>query len=277
MEQQYHLCLSVPQASPWIALTFKEIALLLLHSFNSLGTPCTFKNNLISKEKTNILLHYQNIDERDKQLQEIKYIPYQLEQLGTGDWQDSAETQRILRGAAEIWDYSRQNIKFLGKLGLSAQYLPPGFHEKLETIQPAEKDIDILFYGLLNERRRKILHSLQKQNRFKTVILNGAFGEERDRYIARAKIVLNAHFYKTQIFEAIRVSYLLNNKVFVISEQSVDYPYPKVDLVRAPYAEIVDTCRQYLADYASAQKIAELNYQQFKENYPMTKLLAKVI
>ncbi|MDR1113818.1 MAG: hypothetical protein LBL50_01855, partial [Candidatus Margulisbacteria bacterium] len=66
-------------------------------------------------------------------------------------------------------------------------------------------------------------------------------------------------------------------KVFVISEQSVDNPYPRVDLVSAPYEQIVDTCLQYLADYSRAQKIAELNYQQFKENYAMTKLLAKVI
>jgi hypothetical protein len=265
---------------PWEALTFKEIALLLLYSFNSLGMPCTFKNNLISKEKTNILLHYQNIDDCDKQLREIKYIPYQLEQLGTGGWQDSEETQSILRNAVNIWDYSRQNIKFLEKLGLSAHYLPPGFHEKLETIpssSPAEKDIDILFYGLINERRQEILSQLQKQSGIKIVVLNGVFGAQRDQYIARTKIVLNLHYFKTQIFESVRVSYLLNNKVFVISEQSVDNPYPRVDLVNAPYEQIVDTCLQYLADYSHAQKIAKLNYQQFKENYAMTKLLAKVI
>ncbi|GBR74984.1 hypothetical protein NO1_2065 [Candidatus Termititenax aidoneus] len=265
------------QLNPLEALIFKEIALLLLYSFNSLGVPCTFKNNLISKEKTNILLHYQNIDERDKKLREVKYIPYQFEQLGNGGWQDSAEMQSILHNAANIWDFSLKNIKYLENLGLSAQYLPPGFHEKLETIQPVEKDIDILFYGIINERRQEILSQLQKQSNIKTIILNGVFGTQRDQYIARAKIVLNLHHYKTRIFESARVSYLLNNKVFVVSEQSADNPYSQVDLVSVPYEQIVDTCLQYLADYSRAQKIAELNYQQFKENYPMVKLLAEII
>lgn len=46
-------------------------------------------------------------------------------------------------------------------------------------------------------------------------------GDERDQYIARAKVVLNMHrFQETKVFEIARVSYLLANRKAVVSEIS---------------------------------------------------------
>jgi hypothetical protein len=48
--------------------------------------------------------------------------------------------------------------------------------------------------------------------------LAGVYREERDRLIARAKVVLNMHYYDARVFEIVRVSYLLSNEKAVVAE-----------------------------------------------------------
>ena len=48
--------------------------------------------------------------------------------------------------------------------------------------------------------------------------LQGVFGAERDKYIARSKIVLNLHLYETKVFEIVRVHYLMNNSKVVVTQ-----------------------------------------------------------
>ena len=126
IDQQYHICLIAKKTNLTDMLTFKEAAILLLHSFHSLGLSCTLKINQFDKNKINILLNYHNISHTEEILQKIQYIPYQLEQFGTNGWQDCIEIQNILRGATEVWDYSMSNINFLQNKNIQAKYLPPG-------------------------------------------------------------------------------------------------------------------------------------------------------
>ncbi|MHC4843687.1 MAG: hypothetical protein ACYTEE_07795, partial [Planctomycetota bacterium] len=83
----------------------------------------------------------------------------------------------------------------------------------------------------------------------KVEALFGVYGVERDHYISRAKIVLNIHFYETKVFEIVRVSYLLANKKFVISEpgndQELESPF-RDGLVFLPYNGLVEECVKYL-------------------------------
>jgi hypothetical protein len=213
-------------------------------------------------------------------LLQTKYIVYQLEQLSDepeGWYQQFPEViQNILENSLEIWDYSTENLKFLQKKDLPAKLLPVGYLEKLETISPTKKDIDVLFYGSLNERRRRILTALSDRG-LKVQHLFAVYGTQRDAYIARSKIILNIHFYEARIFEAARIAYLLNNQAFVITEESVDNPYPAVELIQVPYAQLIEECVQRVADYENSQKIAQKNYQQFKANYAMPGLLASVL
>ena len=80
-----------------------------------------------------------------------------------------------------------------------------------------KKNIDVLFYGLLNERRKLIINNLLKKN-IKVKHLFGVYGEDRDEWIAKSKLVLNLHMYESKIFEIIRVFYLLTNGIPVVSE-----------------------------------------------------------
>jgi len=256
-------------------LCFREIGLLLLSALKSNGLECDFTFNKLAEDRINIILGYHLI-RSETDLKSYHYIVYQLEQLGSKEFPFSSNMERILRQAVQVWDYSHKNILFLENLGISARYLVPGYHRNLEMV-PADtrRTIDVLFYGSIAERRRKALTQLSERCKLK--ILFGVYGEKRDQWICRSQVVLNVHHYSQQIFEAVRVSYLLNNGVLVISEEAENLCYPKVDLITTSYERLIDTCIDFLKDPQRMEKIRSANYLQFKEHYPMTELLQLVL
>jgi hypothetical protein len=181
--------------------------------------------------------------------------------------------------------------------------LPIGFHEKLRTIPdrtgsdvqnsilpgaditawqespPAKMNsvrqsppIDVLFYGSMNERRKAVLQDLARDLSVKALF--GAYGPERDAWIARSKIVLNIHYYERQILEQVRISYLLNNRRFVLSEQSARNPYGAA-LATAPYWELAAQCRFYLNHPAERERLADAGFRWLQER-PMTESLRQI-
>jgi hypothetical protein len=277
----YHICLVYLPTNAGVKypLIFMEIITLLFHSFAALGRVCTFKANKLEKEKTNIIIgNVMTNPDLPEFLAGNKYILYQLEQLSdTEGWYSRFSLFRnILQNSSEIWDYSVNNIEFLKARNINARLLPLGYNKNLENIINAEKDIDVFFYGSIKERRLQILRKLDARG-LNVKSLSNIYGRERDQYIARAKIVLNIHYFDTAVFESARIHYLLNNKIFVVTEQSVDNPYEKVDLVCVPYEQLADECVKRLADWGNSQKLAELNYEQFKKHYPMVRFLKNIV
>ncbi len=98
------------------------------------------------------------------------------------------------------------------------------------------------------ERRQDILAAL-RQRGIHTEVLFGAYGTRRDRAIARAKIVLNMHYHESKVFEVVRVSYLLANGRFVVSERGCaveeDVEFA-AGVVFADYGDLVEACVSYL-------------------------------
>jgi hypothetical protein len=278
MKENYQVCLMAPEGYQG-SLIFRELLFLLRGALTSLGHDCVIKANQLDPERTNIVIGYHLLQYGDY-LSSYRYIPFQLEQLAAeGGWY-SENARLILEGAADVWDYSRRNIGFLAEKGLAARLLPVGYHEDLEIVEHApepEKDIDILFYGSINERRKAILDPLGRIPRARVATLTGIYGKERDSYIARSRIVLNMHFYKTAILEQVRVSFLLNNACFVVSEESQDDPYDGVPLVQAPYDRLVEVCRRYLETPDEIERERLRSYQAFKERYRMSELMRAVL
>jgi hypothetical protein len=129
-----------------------------------------------------------------------------------------------------------------------------------------DQDIDVLFYGSINSRRSSILDHLKKKG-LKVRSLFGAYGMRRDRFIARSKIVVNIHFYDTKVMEILRLSYLMANKRFVISERGNDEllerPFEE-GMVFVDYDSIVDGCLAYIEKPAERRKIADKGFQIFR-------------
>jgi hypothetical protein len=250
-----------------------DIGKLLLFSLESLGHPATLTINHLDRDAINILLGYHLL--ADPVLPEgYRCIVYQLEQLEENDgWlRANPAALGVLRRAHEVWDYSAENLAFLRARGISnLRLLPIGFHERLQTIPNLEQDIDVLFYGSVNERRKTVLEELAKSCKLEAIF--GVYGDQRDEYIARSKIVLNMHVYQAQILEQARISYLLNNRRFVISESSLVNPY-KGFLVTSPYEDLVPSCLRYLADEAERARLAEEGFARFRERSMATFLSA---
>lgn len=124
-----------------------------------------------------------------------------------------------LKQADEVWDYDEQNIEVLKLIrpDVKLHILKP--YKDWSVYKPVAKDIDILFYGSMNEHRAKILNELKKK--YKVVVLQNAWGTILDNYIMRSKILLNLHFYyESSMQEQARMIRWIGSPCRIISEKS---------------------------------------------------------
>jgi hypothetical protein len=229
-----------------------DIARLLFFSFESLGYEVTIRINKIDPKATNIIVGYERLASIPP-VSVASCILYQLEQLGTREDSIPENIREIYRGAKEVWDYDPHNIEVLKSIGITnVKFLPLAYHQKLATIPRTLEDIDVLFYGIMTDRRRMIIEELRPKVR--TLALEYVYGQDRDNWIARSKIVLNIHQYETQLAEQVRVSYLLNNAKCVVSEKSQWEPLGQWCAL-TPFEGLVDTCLTLVADNAQRERI----------------------
>ena len=122
-----------------------------------------------------------------------------------------------IKSANEVWDYDEQNIEILKSIRPDV---------KLHVLKPYKiwpqshvKDIDILFYGAINEHRGTLLKHLSEK--YKIVVCNGKFGSDLDSYILRSKILLNIHYYyECAMQEQARIVRWLGAPSRIVSEKS---------------------------------------------------------
>lgn len=166
-----------------------------------------------------------------------------------------------------IWDYSAENAARLRSLGAdSVDHVPVGYVPELSRIGPAVEDIDVLFYGSITPRRQAILEALKARG-LRVTGLCGCYGEERDKIIARAKIVLSVHSYsEVKIFEIVRAAYLLANFKAIVAECGPDTsvePDIRDALRGVPYDAIVDACVDLSRDDAARRELANRGHMLF--------------
>jgi hypothetical protein len=146
----------------------------------------------------------------------------------------------------KVWDYNPTNVETLRNLGVDVTFVPIGYAPSMTRVKPStRKPLDVLFLGSVNERRKKILVELGDRG-VKVMSVYGLYGADRDDVVSRAKIVLNVHFYEVKIFEAARISYLLANRAFVVTEESAYMPW-QGGYIAAPYDKLVETCMEWLS------------------------------
>lgn len=124
-----------------------------------------------------------------------------------------------LKQADEVWDYDEQNIEVLKLIrpDVKLHILKP--YKDWSKYAPVAKDIDILFYGSMNEHRAKILNELKKK--YKVAIIQTWDGRVLDSYIMRSKVLLNLHYYyESSMQEQARMIRWIGSPCRIVSEKS---------------------------------------------------------
>lgn len=101
--------------------------------------------------------------------------------------------------------------------------MPVGYDKKLslKNTNTNEYEYDVIFYGdINNERRKKYISKLSKL--FKVKVVNNLFGNALYKEIAKAKIVVNIHYYEDALLETTRLYECLSLNKVIVSEISSD-------------------------------------------------------
>ena len=260
----YNICIIKPKNYPH-SDAFWELAELLTYSLRDLENDVVMCISEIFADRQNILFGAHLLTDFDLPPSTIIFNTEQLLD-GNEKW-----VQRIIDLGKKyiIADYDDNNIKFLQQNGCKKVHkFQIGFHEKLNRIPHRKnKDIDVLFYGSAKERRRNLLNELSNSG-LKVKHLFGVYGAQRDEYISRAKIVLNCHHYEAKIFEIVRVHYLVNNNIPVVTEL---HPNTKIEpfwnsiITGVLFENITDECKKLLNDESIRMQSSEFAFNKFKE------------
>lgn len=265
---KYTIWVVSPVGYPHSPGAFQEVADSLNAAFLELHHECSVVTVQPASEENvvilgaNLLTHYPP----------AHWIIYNLEQMTANSSWITNWYIDLLR-LHPVWDYSPSNIFELGKLGIHALLLPIGYSPCLTRIPNLEdenwlndKPLDVLMYGSMNERRQKIFDELKEVCNAHWAF--GVYGAKRDELIARAKLVVNIHFYESKVFEIVRCSYLLSNKKCIVSERGLDLELEdkfKDGIVFCDYQDIAKTCRELIDNPEERNEIAQKGFEIFSQ------------
>ena len=148
-----------------------------------------------------------------------------------------------------IWDGLIDNMKEYERYGANAHFLRWGSHPRLqEVVHRSEKDLDFDFFGMLSERRQKLIKLLESAGLRGLADHSCPYFVRNDR-IARAKLQLNLiqHEKYTHV-NLLRIGYLADNGCCILSEEEND-PGRYLDFTEVVRVEtLVESARHFLAD-----------------------------
>jgi hypothetical protein len=281
MHKRFNICIVNPDRHLYAGVFF-EIADLLMYSIRDLGYQVDRSFNNIDIRAINIIIAVHLLD-----IAYIKNIPansiiLNTEQLSVTlpEW-----NQRILQSiecGLEFWDYSDTNIQYIKNIekfsNANIKKLNIGYQSELRNIVNHDYEIDVLFYGSINERREYILNSL-KDRGLKVKVFAGIYGKDRDYWISRSKVVLNLHYYNAQIFEVVRVFHLLTNSIAVVAEvnnSTIIEQRFKDGILAAPYEQLVDYTVDLIGNENKLKEQRWIGYESIKK-YPQSNFTSALL
>ena len=189
-----------------------------------------------------------------------------------------------------LLEYNILNINYLKNTNknIDYQFIPLCYSSFLEDYYNSrivkktfiEKDIDILFLGKLNRRRKNIINPLTQKYKIVTKYnFDDKGNTELCNLIERSKIVLNVLFYKSNIiFDYYRNSFILSTRTLLITEKSTSKDYNIEDgllelesnIINVEYDKIIETVNNYIDNMTEDKynKLVDTQYNAFK-NYKM--------
>jgi hypothetical protein len=178
-----------------------------------------------------------------------------------------------------VLDYNSININNLKK-NTNIYYSPLLYNKYLvntynlnitNKIEYINKEFDILIYGSINDRRLNIINKLKKK--YNVLCINTIYNDFKElcNYINKSKIILNIFQHDfNKAFDYYRMTFLLSNKIFTISEYPSDIDLTiepnLIDfdkyLIVAHYDNIESTVSKYL-DTWNPEEINDIVNKQF--------------
>jgi hypothetical protein len=282
LSMKFNLVRIVPDNGFYIhSNVFHEIEAAVFFTLKRLGHDVTNSVNDFAPDCRNIVfgMHHIPVDVVRHDLPK-NTIVYSLEQM-----RDSPECLRWCRKyrGLEVWDYSKRNVEVLEKAGVeNIKHVQIGYVPEIsyfERNKPEERDIDILAYMSPSPRRLEIMNQFAEDKNINFVAVQSTYGDDRDNLIKRAKLVMNLHNHDNQIFEMVRVTHLIQNKVPVLAERNAttDFPdYMEGTVNTATYEDYVKTAYELLKDTKKLDEQAEQGLEIFKKS-PMENFLKEVL
>ena len=204
------------------AASWYELAELVQYGLLRAGFECSTGINHFIPNRTNIVFGVQHLSAEMEPLLPKDTRLFNTEQLPILSKNFCHQRYMQIRYWAQkgfrFLDYSAENAPILSAWGATeVSVVPLGYVPELDRLKKQPPKYDCLFYGGLNPRRHKLLHEIQELG-VNLQFLNGVYGEDRDAFIEKSKIVLNLHLYDAEIFEIVRVNYLMHNNICVLTE-----------------------------------------------------------
>lgn len=203
-------------------------------------------------------------------------IVLNFEQLVAGS-QAFNESYITLLRSHYVWDYSRHNLARYLELGIpNGHYVPLGYEEeagddlRAENVLPeALQDIDVLFFGSLNQRRAQVIDAMRRKGLHVVCNDNRLWDSaHRDQMIRRAKLVLNMHFFdNSRIVEIPRLAMLFRQRKAVLCELYADseifYPELRHAVAGVAYDGLADMAVLLASAPQLRQRLARQGFEAF--------------
>jgi len=221
-----------------------------------------------------------------------RYVIYNAEPLTQEYWRVKVQWPAIMQNALAIWSYDRSDTAFFESLKRNYRFVPFGFYDYWEDDFFRQKrrsertqDIDVLFFGDLNERRHLILTNLRSAGLKVHVVdkNNPRWGRALDRLVLRSKIVLGLHYYDdpiTHVADYARVDVYLANRVFVLHEKpSLESSDPEFEkhVATAESDELIERCVYFAGNPEARARWAESSQAWFKSHMDMRRHLTSEV
>ena len=224
------------------------IELYLIHNVSNEGIIIT--NDLtLGTEQDIWILNWLSFK---KGIKKKNYIAIQTEPMQK---RGVPEFKEWLNNALEIWDY--------------ADNLDIGYSKIWELQKEDSKEIDVLFYGALSERRLKLLNELIQKipNVF---IAQNITGFALERLLTKTKIVLCMFYYDYEDNDMSRIAPLVSKRNFIIAEECKQKKYSWLGecIITGKKEQLIDLCKQYLSQPMNRLKQTEQSYQYLLKNHP---------
>lgn len=149
-----------------------------------------------------------------------------------------------------------------------SENLQIGYSKTYRNYCESAKDIDVLFYGVLSPRRKRLLDQINVDNKVIFSTSPPIWGKELWSYINRSKIVLNISAYDGRYEpDWIRLAPLLSNRVFVITETVGDKRFLEFKdvIVMDEYSKIVNLVNVFLKDPVRRAVMADKGFDFIRQ------------